>query len=95
MDDKQYDRLLEFLIDVKRDQDEIKSIVIHNTVVLNEHMRRTEASEKRLEVVETALEPVTYHVKTMATMVKVGIGILGAAGTVAAIVEVIRNLHSI
>ncbi len=94
MDESQYQRLLDFVLGIKEDQDAIKEIAIRNTVILEEHMRRTEMSEKRLEVIESELEPVKDHVKAMGVIVKILAGVIGVAASLTAIVEVIRNLQS-
>jgi tRNA splicing ligase len=95
MDDKQFDRLINFVMDIKKDQDEIKEIVIKNTVVLDEHIRRTELAESRLEIIEQELEPIRDHVKGVALVLKISAGLVATAGTLAGLVEVIRNLQSV
>jgi hypothetical protein len=94
MDDKQYDRLITFILDMKKEQEEIKGILIKNTVVLDEHIRRTEASEARLEVIEVAMEPLNDHVKAMGLIGKICVGTFAALGTAAGVFEVIRNFLS-
>lgn len=106
MDDAQYERLINLILEMKSDQAETKAIVSRNTVILAEHIRRTEAAEanieilkadakENIEVIRAELEPMKDHMKAVGVMLKLALGSIGVAGTIATIVEVIRNLHSI
>ena len=71
--------LADLILDVKKDVSEIKKdladtkdMSFANSIVLDEHMRRSEAAEARLDVQEEKLdkfiesmEPVKEHVKTV------------------------------
>lgn len=94
MDENQYGRLYNTVENIRKEQGEIKEIVIKNTASLDEHIRRTTVAEKRLELIEADLEPVKDHVKAVGLIVKLAAGALGVVGTIAGIVEVIRNLQS-
>lgn len=95
MDAQQFERLTDFVLDIKKTQEEMREILIRNTVVLDEHIRRTIASEDRLDLLETSMVPLNDHVKTVTFVIKFAAGVVTACGTIAGIFEVIRNLHSI
>lgn len=75
--------LLELVLDLKRDQAEMKEMTIENKVTLEEHARRSTASEDRLERLEKRDQMLTGFVK-------ISLGLLGVAGTVFAILEALR-----
>ncbi len=75
---------------VKADISETKEIALRNTVVLEEHARRSQASEDRLEVQEQKfeefvkkMEPVQEHVEMVSNLTKAGLWIAKAIGVVA------------
>lgn len=63
MQDAQIALLLDLILDLKKDQSEIKEMTIENTVSLKEHMRRTEIAEKRLELIEDDRKLVRWILK--------------------------------
>jgi hypothetical protein len=78
MDKPEFQLLADLILDVKKDVSIIKSDVAANTITLNEHARRSEASENRLDVQEEKLEqfikemkPVQEHVQTVSALTKV------------------------
>ncbi len=90
MDERQYDRLLSLILDVQKDGQETKEIVIEqsviakgNTRVLEEHARRSTASEQRIEKLEDQSKLIDFFVKIV-------LGLLGVAGTIFGIIEVIH-----
>jgi hypothetical protein len=91
MDSNQYDRLLDSLEVLKKDLEDVKEIVIKNTVVLDEHARRSTASEARLEVIEANYVQLNVESLAKAQMLTWALGILGALGTIFGIVDVIHN----
>lgn len=93
------DRLFHMILDMKKDQAEIKEATIKNTATLEEHVRRTEASEARLEIQEEKLdrfidrmEPFEDHVKFVNMSLKVLVGVITLTGIIVGIVAAIRAL---
>lgn len=96
--------LAELILDVKKDVSEmrrevsdVKELSEDNSVVLKEHMRRTEASEARLDVQENkfdefvkSMEPVQEHVKTVHLITKFGKGFLKTVGILGTIAELVK-----
>lgn len=104
MADSQFDRLFDMMRDLKQDQDEIKVQTIKNSVVLEEHMKRSEASEARLSIQEDKfdtfvekmgkdLEPLKDHVKLEKGLVRAVMALLGFASTIVGIVYALSVLH--
>ncbi len=92
MDNNQYNKLLDLILTVRDEQAHIKEELIRsslvlkqNTIVLEEHTRRSTASEERIEALED-------NKNRIDGFVKISLGLLGIAGTVFGIVEIIRNL---
>lgn len=91
------DTVLSLLIDIKKDQESIREQTIRNTVVLEEHMRRTEIGEARMNVQEEKLEafmekmvPIEDHAKLVNAIVKIALGLITAAAAIAAIIHALR-----
>lgn len=94
--DNRFEQLFEMVL-------EIRDKTIQNTTILEEHARRSVASEDRLEVQETKLdsfmehikeelEPIKDHVKKVHWGIKVVIG-LGLAGTtILGLIEGLRKI---
>lgn len=76
--------LLELVLDLKKDQSEIKDMTIKNSAVLEEHTRRSTASEERIERLE-------QKDQMLSGFIKISGGLLGLLAAIAAIVEVIRS----
>lgn len=87
MSQPQVDLLLDLVLDLKKEQGEIKQLTLENSVVLKEHMRRTEVAEKRLDLVENNVMFVTSLGKLIAWT----IGIVGGiVGIVYSIIQILR-----
>ena len=78
--------LLELVLDLKKDLSSLSDHTAMNTAILDEHMKRTELNEQRLERLEK-------RDQMFNGFVKISIAILGVAGTIAAIVEAIHSLR--
>ncbi len=85
--------LLELVLDLKKDisatRDDIsvvKDETTKNTVVLDDHARRSTASEARLDLLEKRDQMLNGFVKISA-------GLLGVAGTLLAVWEAVRNFR--
>jgi hypothetical protein len=85
--------------DLKREVSEVKAMAQDNSVILAEHMRRTEASEGRLDVQEKkfdefvdSMEPVKEHVKTIHLLTKIAVNILKVMGLLASVAGVVKGL---
>lgn len=63
-------------------QADINATLERNTVILDEHMRRTEAAEKALELLKQEIEPVKTHVTAIKLLIKIG----GVTGTIVGVV---------
>lgn len=88
-----FDRLFDLILDLKKDQDIIKEQTIKNTSILDEHMRRTEASEARLLVQEERLKKLETRSSVMDLIWKIGIAIASLVGTILGIIVAIRELQ--
>lgn len=95
MNNDEYQLLMKMML-------EMKEIGIRNTVVLEEHARRSTASEARLALQEEKMEklqehfdkrmePIEDHIKFYARLFKGAASLLALAGVVATIVEVVRQ----
>jgi hypothetical protein len=85
--------LLELVLDLKKDigavrtdVSNIKEDTTKNTVVLDDHARRSTASEKRLDKLEK-------RDQMLNGFFKISLGILGAIGSIIGIIELIQRLH--
>jgi hypothetical protein len=85
--------------DIKKDLSETKDMTKSNSVVLEEHARRSRASESRLDVQEEKLdkfilemEPVKDHVKTVSLLTHAGVKILKVLAILASLVATIAGL---
>ncbi len=78
--------LLELVLDLKKDIGSIKDETSKNTITLDEHARRSTASEVRLERLEKRDQQFNGFFKISA-------GVLGVVASVVAILEFLRLLH--
>jgi hypothetical protein len=96
-----YGKLLDLLLDVKKDITELKEQGATNVAELKEHARRTTAAEKRQDLQEKKLdqfiknmEPVEDHVKFMHKLSKLSILLLGAGASIAGIITLILKIKT-
>lgn len=92
MSQPDFERLFDFLLDIKKEQSEIKEqtikntlILEHNTSVLEEHERRSTASETRIEKLEDQSQMFYGFLKISGT-------ILGIIGTIVGIIYAIHQI---
>lgn len=78
--------LLELVLDLKKDIGAIKDETTKNTATLDEHMRRTDLAEQRIEALEKRDQMLNGFMKISA-------GALGVVASIATIVEVFRLFH--
>lgn len=92
--------LASLILDVKKDVSEMKKdlsdtrdMSYANSIVLDEHMRRSEAAESRLDVQEEKLdefvksmEPVKEHVKTVHILTSVAVKVMKGLALVGSLV---------
>lgn len=76
--------LLELVLDLKKDQGEIKQMTVENKVILEDHARRSSASEARLDRLEKRDQMLTGFVK-------ISLGLLSLAATAAGLFEIIKH----
>jgi chromosome segregation ATPase len=69
--------------------DRIEVLQARHTASLEDHMRRTEAAESQLLLVEDTLKPLKLHVAVTGALAKV----LGVAGTCVAIAKALGLLN--
>ena len=74
-------------LDERQDRAEIVLTKQHSS--LEEHMRRSFANEKAVEVLSDKLQPVFNHVQVVSVLVKIG---LGVGSAVAVGIEVLKLL---
>ena len=94
--EKKLDKLVEVV-------QKIHTETIKNTIVLEEHMKRSETSEKRLEVQESKLEaymentrsdlePIKQHVHLVNKLAVIGFKLLGILGTIVGVAYTIMKM---
>lgn len=84
--------IIDLLFDLKKDQSDIKESTIKNTASLDEHMRRTQVAEERLEKLEDAQAKVEKQAAMLTGFLKISGGILALAGALLGIVRALRGL---
>lgn len=103
MTTEEFQLLMKMMLEMADKQDRIHEISIRNSVVLEEHARRSTASEERLEVQERKLEaslsnlderfnPIEDHIKFVGWVLKGGVSLITLAGIIVGIVEFLRTL---
>lgn len=83
--------LIDILKQMHQDLQEVKEIAIKNTVVLEEHQRRSAASEKRLELIEMELEPIKDHVKLINGVVWFVVKAVAFLGSLLSLVYILKK----
>lgn len=100
MDSQNNDLLIELILDIKKDVTDLKTmqiedheISIKNSVILDEHARRSTASERRLDLQEEKfdefvkkMQPIEDHVKSVKSVTKFMNVALKVLGTIVTIV---------
>lgn len=100
MSNTEFERLYQLVLDMKKDQDEIKEISIENSVILDEHMRRTATAEKRIEHIEdqiipaikAEIAPIKDHVQLVNGITKFLLAAATLGGTIFGIIEITQKL---
>lgn len=106
MDKPEVQLLADLILDVKKDVSEMKKdlsdtkqMSYANSIVLDEHMRRSEAAEARLDVQEEKLDkfieqmiPVQDHVKTVSLLTSAVMKILKVLGAIATLVGTVLGI---
>lgn len=78
--------LLELVLDLKKDIGSLQEETNKNSIVLEDHARRSTASEARLDKLEKRDQMLNGFFKISA-------GLLSSAASIIAILEIIRRLH--
>lgn len=101
MEHPNVDLLISLVVDMKKDIAEIKEKTILNTATLDDHSRRSTASEARLDVQEQKLEKfiekmehVSDHVKSVESVAKFSVRGLKILGIIASVAATILALFS-
>jgi hypothetical protein len=92
MNPHQFTKLFDMVLDMKDDQAAMKTLLEKNTVVLEEHSRRSTASEQRQEILEKRHEEFEKRFYLYDGLFKIAMTLLTAAGIVIGIVYTIRQL---
>jgi hypothetical protein len=77
--DKRIDRLEQKLDNVTDKLNSIDRTLIANTVILEEHQRRSIANEAAVKLLETQVLPISKHVHTVGILSKVGLALLSSS----------------
>jgi hypothetical protein len=93
MEDSKYERLLDLILEIKDDVSELRVEAASNTVVLEEHAKRSTASENRHELLELRMEALEIKEHRLNGFWKISLGILGVVGTLSAITAAIHSLR--
>lgn len=93
MDAPEKNLIVDLILDIKKDvsdlkqsQIETKEIAVKNTVVLEEHMRRTDIAEKRIELLQEEIKPIKDHVTSVNTIAKFLLAALKVLGVIVSLV---------
>jgi hypothetical protein len=85
------DQLLDILLEIKEE-------TTRNTTTLEDHQRRSVASEERLELqekkfeeFEKRIEPLLMHFSASKLLLRWVVGVLGIVGTIAAIIQALSH----
>jgi len=78
--------LLELVLDLKKDITVLRDESTENKATLEEHARRSTSSEERLDRLEKRDQMLNGFFKISA-------GLLSAAGSIVAVLEIVRRLH--
>lgn len=73
--EKRLDRLEEKLDTVSDQLTSIDKTLLTNTIILEEHQRRSLANEKAVELLESQLQPITKHVYLVNILSKAALAI--------------------
>lgn len=82
-ENKALNRLYDQLDRIESRLDTVDITLTKNTVILDEHIRRT-------ELLENALKPIDSHVKNMQAAGKIFMWVGGGATTAVAVIEVVK-----
>lgn len=104
MDQQSSDILVSLVLDIKKDVADIKEKTAANTVTLDDHSRRSTASEGRLNVQEEKLEkfiekmePIQDHVKAVENIAKFSVSAIKilavVVSVIATVMGIIHHLH--
>lgn len=93
MNDAQYDRLLDLILGLKDDVAELKAAQAANTVTLEEHARRSTASENRHDQIDDRMLTIENKDQRLNGFWKISLGVLGVVGSIATIVAAIHSLR--
>ncbi len=94
MEENRLERIVDFILEIKKNQEGMNETLAKNTVVLVEHERRSLASEARLTVIEDKLQPLLVESKAKEQSLMWVVAILGGLGSIFGILEVIQTLSS-
>ncbi len=78
--------LLELVLDLKKDQSELKDMMQKNAIILERNTITVEQHENRSTNLEGRMERLENRDQMLNGFVKISLGLLGVAGTIAAIV---------
>lgn len=84
--------LLELVLDLKKDQTVIKDMTIENKVTLDDHARRSTASEERHKITEARLAMLENRDLMINGFFKISMSLLGLAATVIGILVALKSL---
>lgn len=88
-----FERMLDKQDEFGRDISEIKETLVRQEEQLREHMRRSLANEKAVELLADEFKPVQKHVLNMQGALKLFVVIGIVAGAIAALLSLINHLN--
>lgn len=72
---------------------EIEKTLLRQAEMLDDHMARTEAAEKRIEMLQTEIKPLVRASWMASMFFKIGAGLATIIGTVVAVIELYSKFH--
>jgi hypothetical protein len=93
MDTPENNLIINLILDIKKDVSELKTsqvetkeIAVKNTIVLEEHMRRTNIAEENIELIRQEMKPIKEHVQSVTAVTHFMAGLLKVLGVLATLV---------
>ena len=92
MSDDKFNRLESKLDLLDNRLDSIDKTLVAQHLTLEEHQRRSKASEDRIELMEEQLKPIVDHVSAFRLIGKAAIGTVAIIGTIVGILVGLKHL---
>lgn len=92
--DSQVEKLLEMQEDLKHEIKDINVTLIKQSMILEEHTRRSLANEEAVELLRDHMAPIEKHILLVNTLTKAALAIGGVVGFLASVAKIVEFFHS-